>query len=67
MVNLDSEPNFEFFRAVSCNREQKLGKWLMEEMRSTRGCCFFFLNRRNNNIFASSRGGKDEREEEKNC
>ena len=33
MVNVDSEPDFEFFRAVSCNREQKSGKWLMEEMR----------------------------------
>ena len=43
MVNLDSELDLEFFRAVSCNREQKLGKWLMAEMRSTRGCCFFFF------------------------
>ena len=33
MVNVDSEPDFEFFRVVSCNREQKSGKWLMEEMR----------------------------------
>ena len=67
MVNLDSELDLEFFRAVSCNREQKLGKWLMVEMRSTRGCCFFFFFWRNNSIFASSREGKDGREEEKTC